>query len=668
MILLKSFFTPLFSLKNLILQYLLLNVKLIVMKKHFYTIILILVGLVTTSSTPTVYFIGDSTMADYDPSVYPNQRGWGQMFRNFLVGDISFVNAARNGRSTRSFYTGNDSLWAGVRTKLKAGDYVFIQFAHNDEKRNGLTDTISMGGVATAPWGDYQDYLRKFVTETRSKGGNPILVTPIVRSYFSGTTITAKGKHNLGTDDSTLNYVRAMKAVARELSVPLIDHTTLTCNLAESMGPINAYSTIYVTSDQTHLNPTGAMLYAQLAVQDMIKQNILADKLNASPNLIITPTSLNFGLSYIGTYSGSKFSVSGLSLTPVNGNVNVTAPNGFLVGLSNDGVFSANINLPYSGGNLTAKDVFVRFSPEEEKEYTDSIIVSYAENAVKKLGVTGTGLAMSGGIDATVFFPLISNSTPVITGPVLALDENWTGMYVKNYASIATWPAGVTAVNVQRNSISATANNAIDAWPAGDIDINTERFVQFVIKANTGTKVTVDSVGLFVGAAGGSGLRYKVLYSKNADFSNPVTLEDKTSNVSNTMVALSYKPMVQFNEYEGFYLRFYPWYNGAGTLKYLCLSGLTMKCKVNSLSGFENKKENNFRVFPNPSDGIFYINSSSEIRQLEIYNSSGQLIQKNMAPVNKNMELNFSDETNGVYLIKIITNESTFIEKMILWK
>ncbi len=665
MILLKSFFTPLFILKKLILQYL-LNIKLIVMKKHFYTIILILVGLVTMSATPTVYFIGDSTMADYDPAVYPNQRGWGQMFRNFLVGDISFVNAARNGRSTRSFYTGNDSLWAGVRTKLKAGDYVFIQFAHNDEKRNGLTDTISMGGVATAPWDDYQDYLRKFVTETRSKGGNPILVTPIVRCYFSGTTITAKGKHNLGTDDSTLNYVRAMKSVARELSVPLIDHTTLTCNLAESLGATNAYSTIYVTTDQTHLNPTGGMLYAQLAVQDMIRQDILTNYLNASPNIIITPSTLDFGNSYIGTYSSLKFSLSGLSLTPADGNVTISAPIGFKVGLTAAGTFTTCVNIPYSGGNLTTNEVFVHFEPGEENIYSDSISVSYGQNSIKKLGIKGTGLAMSSGVDASVFFPLIANATPSITGPVLVIDESWTGTYAKNYAAIATWPSGITAIDVQRNSISATANNVIDTWPASEIDINTARYIQFGIKANAGTRVTVDSIGLYAGAAGGSGLKYRVLYSKNADFSNPVTLEDKTSNTSNTMVALSYKPMVQFTESEGFYLRFYPWYNGSASLKYLCLSGLTFKCKVNTINGLNNTSDKKLEIFPNPSNGIFRLLNTTGNYQVEVYNLTGLLIKKQNITTNAEQVIDLSTYAKGSYIIKTVSQDKTATGILIL--
>ena len=100
------------------------------MKKLFKTLLIFTIAFIgmsaTSASDPTIYFIGDSTMADYDPAVYPNQRGWGQMFQNFLTGNINFVNAARNGRSSRTFYCGSDSLWANVRSALKPGDYVFI--------------------------------------------------------------------------------------------------------------------------------------------------------------------------------------------------------------------------------------------------------------------------------------------------------------------------------------------------------------------------------------------------------------------------------------------------------------------------------------------------------------------------------------------------------------
>ncbi len=617
--------------------------------KIFAPIALTIMALFAMSSTPTVYFIGDSTMADYDPTVYPNQRGWGQMFRNFIVGDMNFVNAARNGRSSRSFCMGADSLWAGVRTKLKTGDYVFIQFAHNDEKLNGLSDTAA-DGIATAPWSDYQDYLRKYVNQTRVAGATPVLVTPIIRCYFSGNLITEKGKHNLGTDDSTLNYVRAIKAVARELTVPLIDHTTMTCNMAESLGATNAYSTIYVTTDQTHLNPVGATLYAQLAVQDMLKQNILTANLNASPNLIITPGILDFGNSYISSFSSAKLTVSGLSLSPETGNITVTAPDGFNVGLSSAGAFSNTIDIAYTGSNLSATDIFVHFQPTQEKEYADSLSISYGQTA-KKISVKGVGLSMSSGAAISVNFPLIANTTPVVNGPVICLDENWSGAYVKNYAAIANWPEGITATNVQRNSISATSSTAVDAWPSGEIDINTSRFIQFAVRPNAGTKLTIDSIGLYAGAAGGNGMKYRVLYSKNEDFSHPVTLEDKTSNTSNTMVVLSYKPMVQITEPEGFYLRFYPWYNGAASSKYLCLSNLTISGKAATFTAVSAPENGNFTIYPNPSTGIYHIEAPVQNSSIEVYDLTGVLV--------KSQKMNFSDSTidltgfvNGIYTVR----------------
>ena len=613
-----------------------------------------------TSSTPTVYFIGDSTMADYDPAVYPNQRGWGQMFRNFMTGDINFVNAARNGRSTRNFCTGADSLWAGVRTKLKAGDYVFIQFAHNDEKLNGLSDTAKLG-TATAPWGDYQMYLRKYINETRKLGATPILITPIVRCYFSGDTINLKGRHNLGADDSTLNYVRASKAVARQMVVPVIDHTALTRKLAESYGATNAYSTIYVTSDQTHLNPVGATLYAQLAVQEMLKQNILSSYLNASPNLIITPSAIDFGNSYISSFSSSKLSVSGLSLTPTSGNVTVTSPDGFLLCLTSSGTYTSSVQIPYIGGNLMATDVNIHFQPTVAKSYADSISITYGAGNTKKISVKGMAMSMTSGVATSVNFPLTANSTPVVTGPVISLDESWVGIYAKNYASIATWPAGITGVNTQRNSISATANNLIDTWPAGEIDINTSRYIQFAVKPNPGTSLTVDSIGFYGGAAGGSGLKFRVLYSKNADFSNSVVLEDKTTNASNTMTPLSYKPVVVVTETEGFYLRLYPWYNGTASLKYLCLSNLTIKGRVsindvpNAVS--ETKNATTLKVFPNPSKGLFELmNLNASVGSVEIYNPLGKILFKRELKNNNEM-LDLSEFANGIYLLRVVSGQ-----------
>ncbi len=518
-------------------------------------------------------------MADYDVTVYTGpteQRGWGQMFRQFLVGDIQFVNAARNGRSTKSFYAGSDSLWAAVRNKLKPGDYVFVQFAHNDEKDGGIAGP---GGIGTDPWGEYQQYLRKYVNESRNLGAIPILVTPIVRCYFSGTTITRSGMHDISTtsDDSILNYPRAMKSVARELTVPLIDHTTLTKTLVESYGPTDAKTIIYIDADNTHLKAAGGTMFAHLAVQEMIRQGILTSYLNPSPDLIISPTDIDFGNCYISTYANRSMSVSGMDLNPSNGNIAVKASTGFLVSASETGAYSDSISLAYTGGNLSATNVYVRFQPSTAQTYQGLLTVLNPSGSPKIVALTGLALALTGGVPASINFPLTANATPVITGPLISKGESWSEMYVKNYAApnaSTTWPAGAAGGITQRNSIIG------DTWVAGEIDIVPTRYIQFGIQPATGTTFTIDSIGVYAGPAGGSGMRYRVMASKKADFSDAITLENRTTNASNTMVILSYKPVVMVSDTESFYLRFYPWYSGVASSKYLCLQNLTINGRV----------------------------------------------------------------------------------------
>ena len=219
-----------------------------------------------------VHTIGDSTMADYAENT-TRTRGWGEMFQEFFTDDVEVMNYARGGRSTRSFI--NEGLWDKVKANIEKGDYVLIQFAHNDEKGGG---TYSDDGRGTDPWGHYKANLDRYVDETRSLGGIPVLVTPIVRRYFtSDGTISAKGCHNLSTSpaDSTLDYVFVMKRVAAEKEVPLIDHTALTKAFVEKLGSEKTTALIYVPTDGTHTQATGAALYAQMVAADLKKQGIL---------------------------------------------------------------------------------------------------------------------------------------------------------------------------------------------------------------------------------------------------------------------------------------------------------------------------------------------------------------------------------------------------------
>ncbi len=241
-------------------------------------IILFLLTFNFTQAKTHIFTIGDSTMADYDTIKYSGdneQRGWCQLFPEFLSKDMTLKNAAKNGRSSKSFYY---EVWKKLRNELKPGDYVFIQFGHNDEKNNGLdTDENDTTARGTAPWSQYQRFLRMYINETRERGAIPVLFTPVVRRYFKDGKLTPKALHNLSETpgDSSLNYVAAMKSVAKELSVPLIDMTTSTEKLVESYGPEKSKAELYIVKDDTHLKIEGAREFAKLAAKELKEKKIL---------------------------------------------------------------------------------------------------------------------------------------------------------------------------------------------------------------------------------------------------------------------------------------------------------------------------------------------------------------------------------------------------------
>jgi lysophospholipase L1-like esterase len=166
-----------------------------------------------------VYTIGDSTMANKPLDNMSLERGWGQVLSAYL--DSRYVevdNHARNGRSSLSFR--NEGLWAPIYDKIKPGDYVLIQFGHNDEKPSPDRHT--------EPGSTFNEQLRRYVLETREKGGVPVLLTPIVRRKFDeeGRLIPTHG-----------DYPQAVRDVAAELDVILIDHNVLSRRLVQDLGP-----------------------------------------------------------------------------------------------------------------------------------------------------------------------------------------------------------------------------------------------------------------------------------------------------------------------------------------------------------------------------------------------------------------------------------------------
>lgn len=226
-------------------------------------LLLLLISLNCWAQKTTIYTIGDSTMANKDNPETNPERGWGQVLSSFFDATIKVDNRAINGRSSRSFIT--EKRWESVYKALKPGDYVFIQFGHNDEKFADST-------LYTNPHTSYRHNLIRFVTESREKGAIPILFSSIVRRNFNenGVLIPTHGEYPLET-----------RLVAQEYKVSFIDLEYYTELLEMAYGPENSkklhlhYKAGEIPyypqgkEDNTHLGVKGATEVAQLVINQI---------------------------------------------------------------------------------------------------------------------------------------------------------------------------------------------------------------------------------------------------------------------------------------------------------------------------------------------------------------------------------------------------------------
>lgn len=230
---------------------------------------LVVAGIAFTPPPPTVFLIGDSTMAERKEPVEQNpERGWGQALQSYFEAVVRVSNHAVNGRSTKSFI--DEGRWDKVLEQLQAGDYVMIQFGHNDQK---FKDPTRYTNPTTA----YYHNLSRFVMDTRAKKATPILLTSIVRRNFNEFG-TLEDTHGL--------YPLIVRQVASDLDVLLIDHLYETEQIVRELGK-EVSKDIYVWTeageypkwpeghqDNTHLSTEGAMRYAK-TVADAIRNSNL---------------------------------------------------------------------------------------------------------------------------------------------------------------------------------------------------------------------------------------------------------------------------------------------------------------------------------------------------------------------------------------------------------
>ena len=201
----------------------------------------------------TIFWAGDSTVKQNSILTYP-QTGIGQMLDRYLQkGAVAISNHAENGRSTKSFM--DEGRVAAIYDDIRQGDFLFVQFGHNDEKADPAR--------YTEPFGSYQENLRLYINAARQAGAYPVLITPIARRLFDEAGNFRPGSHG--------QYPEAMRQLAKQENVPLADLTALTEAYIEKVGDLPSKPWFMWPKDNTHLKPEGAVIMAGFLARELKK-------------------------------------------------------------------------------------------------------------------------------------------------------------------------------------------------------------------------------------------------------------------------------------------------------------------------------------------------------------------------------------------------------------
>jgi lysophospholipase L1-like esterase len=546
-----------------------------------------------TTGPIKIIMAGDSLTRTYAANT-ADQTGWGQVLGQFLTGDATIDNTLANGgRSSRSFYN-EVGRWDQVKTRLTTAKaagtpaFVFIMFAHNDQKKVTDTDgplylTFASNNQNGTVAGTYYDYLERYIVETRDLGGIPILFTPFVREYLDGTppTVTIEGQHDItapyaGETAARGDYPAAARAIAAKHDVPIVDITAWSKTMVDAHAASGTLPYVYISDDQTHIRELGALLIAQEAVRALNAQGILTSYAKPMPpRLMLDASTLAFGGVYAGNSLDKSFKVSAFG--DVSGTITITAPSGYAVSTNaTDFGPSAAITC---GPSFVGGVVTVRFTPTDSVPYNAALTVAHGSvtpdfgNTVA--GATAGAIALTGNGKVAIAGAPATATWPMFSGTAIALDATTDG-------AISATTATLTGLVNKNVAFSAARFDTPDGvWPAESAR-NPSRYVEFTLPVATGS-FTLDTVSVGGGSGGGSNMRWDIVYSLTADFASPTALGTSLSGAKDTLVTSPYPSLgVPVAAGQTLYLRVYP-YNTSGAT-----SGKTIMLANVVISGVTN--------------------------------------------------------------------------------
>ena len=459
-----------------------------------------------TSGPVTIITAGDSLTRTYAANA-ADQAGWGQVLGQFFTTDASVDNTLSNGgRSSRSFYN-EVGRWDQVRARLMAAKtagvpaFVFIMFAHNDQKKTTDTDgplylTFASNNQNGTVAGTYYDYLERYIVETRDLGGIPIVFTPFVREYLQGTpaAVTVEGQHNItvpyaGETTARGDYPAAAKAIAAKHDVPLVDITAWSKTMVEAHAASSSLPYVYISADQTHVRSLGALLMAEEAVRALEAQGILASYAKpATPRLMLDTNILSFGGIFSGNTLNKSFMISGFK--DVSGTISISAPANYAV--STNGTDYGPSATIAADSSFVGSVVSVRFAPTDSISYNGDLTVAHtsltpdygntvANATAGTISLTGNGKVVIAGSPATVTWPMFS-------GTAILFDATTDGAVSATSATLS----GLVNKNVSNGAARFDSPDGV--WPAESAR-NATRYVEFTVPVTTGS-LTLDTISV----------------------------------------------------------------------------------------------------------------------------------------------------------------------------
>lgn len=605
------------------------------------------------SAVIKVHTIGDSTMSEYDESNV--KRGWGMFLQAFF--DPTYVivnNAGHSGRDSRTFYS-EPGDWDAVSAIMQSGDYLIIQFGHNDEGNdNNLRGLDNLEYKAycqdnelpvpsekrgTNPQTTFRDYLRLYISEARAKGVTPILASPICRNNWSNGNISRWGQHDLGdkfakiedgqlltnqslpANDLSMSYVEAMRIVSQEEDVPFIDMMEATRLLMLQYGQAACGSQLFTTGDGTHLNALAATLVAREAAQLLKNAGILSQYINIPTTIGANPTSVAIGETYSGVAQNKEVLLTGSGLEPVDGTINATASTNLLLSLDKAS-YAPSVTCTYTGGNLFQK-LYIRALYSEAGEQEDSVVVVSGDVRVV-IPVTASVISLDGGSTVSALWTMLDRpaADAVIEGPVSA-ELSLSHMMAPDSKADFTDVDNTQNVSLVRYS-NADDNGSKADWPAGEIDENAGRYIDFSMTAPSTMEVRITKISMDLASHSTATMCCRVRAGIGAGITNGQELVELKNMPNKTIVHYEWTPTITIPAGETLHVRVLPWHESSsvGKGKYICPRNVMIEGQAFTATHIENTEHQIQRATKVLRNGQLMIKKGNVL-----YNATGTIVK-----------------------------------------